>query len=73
MSTPARSTVGPYRHAAAELAVDVDPSAVADANDLRDAGISDDPAGERTELPLEADPADVADQDADVPYDDEER
>ena len=73
MSTPARPTVGPYRHAAAELAVDVDPAAVADANDMRDAGTGGDPAGERTELPLEADPADVAEQDADVPYDDEER
>jgi hypothetical protein len=73
MSTTARSTTGPYRHAAAELAVDVDPAAVADANDLRDAGTADDPADERTELPLEADPADVAEQDAAVPYDDEER
>jgi hypothetical protein len=62
--------------AAAELAVDVDRSAVVDADDLRDAAGSldeDDAAPGSGELPLEADPADVAEQDVAVPYDDEER
>jgi len=61
--------------AAAALDVDVDPASVVDADDLRDAtGQSDsEAAGLRSELPLEADPADVAEQDAAVPYDDEER
>jgi hypothetical protein len=69
MSTPADPTAS----AVAELAADVDLDSVADANDLRDAGDADDTAGARTELPLEADPADVAEQDAAVPFDDEER
>jgi hypothetical protein len=69
MSTPA----DPTAVAVAELAADVDLDSVADANDLRDAGDADDTAGARTELPLEADPADVAEQDAAVPFDDEER
>lgn len=73
MSTSAGSTARPNVRAAAELARDVDTAAVADANDLRDTSIIDDPAAGRFELPLEADPADVADQDAVVPYDDEER
>ena len=69
MSTPA----DPSASAVAELAADVDLDSVADANDLRDTGGADDTAGGRTELPLEADPADVAEQDAVVPFDDEER
>jgi hypothetical protein len=73
MSTSADSTAPPHVHAAAALAVDIDPASVADANDLRDTGDVDDPTGERVELPLEADPADVAEQDAVVPYDDEDR
>ena len=73
MSTSADSTARPQVQAAAALAVDIDPASVADANDLRDTGDVDDPAGERFELPLEADPADVAEQDAAVPYDDDER
>jgi hypothetical protein len=52
---------------------DFDVSEVADANDLRDTAGDPDDARGRTELPLEADPADVAEQDAAVPYDDEER
>ena len=71
MSTPAANAAN--AHAVAELAVDVDTDAVADANDLRDTGAVDDTTGGRSELPLEADPADVIDQDAVVPYDDEER
>ena len=71
MSTSADSTARP--HAAAALAVDIDTASVADANDLRDTGDVDDAPGERVELPLEADPADVAEQDAAVPYDDDER
>ena len=71
MSTPDSSA--PARpHAAAELAVDVDAASVVDANDLRDdtgGGLPD----ESDELPLEADPADVAEQAVAVPYDDEER
>ncbi|MDT7579188.1 MAG: hypothetical protein QOK35_452 [Pseudonocardiales bacterium] len=73
MSTSADSTTRRDVRAAAELSRDVDTDAVADANDLRDTSIVDDPADGRSELPLEADPADVADQDAVVPYDDEER
>ena len=73
MSTPARSTTGSYLHAAAELAVDVDTASLVDANDLRDEGDVDDAPASRAELPLEADPADVAEQDALVPYDDDER
>ena len=69
MSTPA----DPSASAVAELAADVDLDSVADANDLRDTGGIDDTADGRTELPLEADPADVVEQDAAVPYDDEER
>ena len=57
----------------ADPVMDVDVYAVADANDLRDTGVDADPAAGRTELPLEADPADVAEQDAAVPYDHEER
>ena len=79
MSTPADRTTAPTAGApaGAELAVDVDIDSVADANDLRDTAVDDtavdDTAGGRTELPWEADPADVAEQDAAVPYDDEER
>ena len=73
MSTSADSTARPHAHAAAALAVDIDTASVADANDLRDTADVDDAAGERVELPLEADPADVAEQDAAVPYDDDER
>jgi hypothetical protein len=63
MSSPADN---PTDVAAAEL----DP--VIDADDLRnDAGDPDGVAGGRTELPLEADPADVAEQDAAVPFDEE--
>jgi hypothetical protein len=65
-STPAESD------AAAEL--DVDPAGVDEETLPDDAG--DDPeslAGGRMELPLEADPADVAEQDAPVPYDDDLR
>jgi hypothetical protein len=54
MSTPA---YGARPHAAAELAVDA--VAVADPDDPRDA------VGGRPDLPLEANPADVAEQDAD--------
>lgn len=64
--TPAESD------AAAEL--DVDPAGV-DEETLPD-GTGNDPeslGGRRTELPFEADPADVAEQDADVPYDDDLR
>jgi hypothetical protein len=75
MSTSADfSAHGP---AAAEL--DVDAALVVDADELRDDLADDlrDPdhegVVERDELPLEADPADVAEQDAAVPYDDEER
>lgn len=68
MSTP----TAPNARAVAELAVDVDTEWVADANDLRDAGGVDDTAVGRIELPLEADPADVAEQDAVVPYDDDD-
>jgi hypothetical protein len=35
-----------------------------------DAGVG---VGDRADLPLEADPADVAEQDAAVPFDDDER
>jgi hypothetical protein len=43
--------------------------------ELTDSAIDDAPVDStpRTDLPLEADPADVAEQDAAVPYDDEER
>jgi hypothetical protein len=72
MSTPARST----SPAAAELAVDVDPASMVMGDDLRD-DAGDDTGGDtavgRVELPLEANPADVVEQDADVPFDDEER
>ena len=52
------------------VAVELDP--VVDADDLRnDAGDPDGIGAGRTELPLEADPADVAEQDAAVPFDDE--
>ena len=70
MSTSADRTA--HADVLAEFDMDVDTDAVADANDLRETG-SDDTAGERAELPLEADPADVVEQDAAVPYDDEER
>jgi hypothetical protein len=73
MSTSAGSTARPNVRAAAELARDVDTASVADANDLRDTTVVDDLVDGRVELPLEADPADVADQDAVVPFDDEER
>ncbi len=76
MSTPARST----SPAAAELALDVDPASMVAADDLRDdAGddlgdeIGGGEAPGRADLPLEANPADVVEQDAAVPYDDEER
>jgi hypothetical protein len=72
MSTPAR----PASAAAAELAVDVDPAWMVNGDDLRDAAgddTGDAGAPGRVDLPLEADPADVAEQDAAVPYDDEER
>jgi hypothetical protein len=65
--------------AAAALDVDVDPASVVDANDLRDAAAGavvdelDDTENERGDLPLEADPADVAEQAAAVPFDDDER
>ncbi len=68
MSTPAR----PTSPAAAELAVDVDPASMVMGDDLRD-DAGDDPAAGRVDLPLEANPADVVEQDAVVPYDDEER
>jgi hypothetical protein len=73
MGTPA--DIPARAEAAAALDVDLDPAAVVDANDLRDTTgeIDTAPAGPRGELPLEADPADVAEQDAAVPYDDEER
>jgi hypothetical protein len=73
MGTPA--DIPARADAAAALDVDVDPAAVVDANDLRDAAgqLDTDAAGLRDELPLEADPADVAEQDVAVPYDDEER
>ena len=58
--------------AAAALDETLDVNEVADANDLRDTGAAEVADG-RTELPLEADPADVAEQDAVVPYDDEDR
>jgi hypothetical protein len=72
MSTPAH----PASAAAAELAVDVDPASMVNGDDLRDdAGddAGDAGASGRVDLPLEANPADVAEQDAAVPYDDEER
>ena len=60
--------------AAAELDTDLDVADVADADALRDTGTqAAGPVGDRTDVPLEADPADVAEQDAAVPYDDEER
>jgi hypothetical protein len=42
--------------------------------ELTDSATDDAPVGStpRSDLPLEADPADVAEQDAAVPYDDEE-
>ena len=63
--TPAESD------AAAEL--DVDPAGV-DEDAVADDSRADPEAvgGERTELPLEADPADVVEQDAAVPYDDDD-
>jgi hypothetical protein len=81
MGTPADT---PRADAAAALDVDVDPASVVDANDLRDAagtldveGLDDRDLDEaldgRGDLPWEADPADVAEQDAAVPYDDEDR
>jgi hypothetical protein len=75
MGTPADTPRAEARaDAAAALDLDIDPASVVDANDLRDtaAGI-DDSADDRGDLPLEADPADVAEQDAAVPFDDEER
>ena len=55
-----------------EPAVDVaNPADVAEQR-----AVLDDPGAwstRRLDLPLEADPADVAEQDADVPYDDDER
>ncbi len=68
MSTPAH----PASAAAAELAVDVDPASMVNGDDLRD-DAGDAGASGRVDLPLEANPADVAEQDAAVPYDDEER
>ena len=68
MSTPA-DTPGQADAVAAELYTD---GAVVDTDDLHnDAGDPDTIGGGRTELPLEADPADVAEQDAAVPFDDE--
>jgi len=68
MSTPA-DTPGQSAAVAAELDPD---GAVVDADDLHnDAGDPEAVEGRRTELPLEADPADVAEQDAAVPFDDE--
>ena len=52
----------------------IDVTEVADADALRPtdpAGEVDGDVADRDELPLEADPADVAEQDAAVPYDDE--
>ena len=50
----------------------VDVYEVAGADELRDTDIGgDDTVVHRSELPLEADPADVVEQDATVPYDDE--
>jgi hypothetical protein len=43
-----------------------------DDSGLDDSGFDDGPTSDR-DLPLEADPADVAEQDAAVPYDDDER
>ena len=68
MTTPA----DPYTSATGIDEI-VDVTEIADANDLRDTGAEVDDYGVRTELPLEADPADVADQDAAVPYDESER
>jgi hypothetical protein len=43
-----------------------------DDSGLDDSGFDDGPTSDR-DLPLEADPADVAEQDVAVPYDDDER
>ena len=60
--------------AAAERDVAVAVPAVgAAADDLRPTGSQTDDTAGRPEPPLEADPADVAEQDAAVPYDDEDR
>ena len=56
--------------AAAELDTDVDVSEVADADALRPTGSQADDTAGRAEPPLEADPADVAEQDSAVPLDD---
>ena len=68
MSTPADTP-----DQADAVAAELDPDgAVVDADDLHnDAGDPEAGGGGRTELPLEADPADVAEQDAAVPFDDE--
>jgi hypothetical protein len=50
----------------------VDAADAADVAEQR-SGPDDDSVGGRTDLPLEADPADVAEQDAAVPFDDDER
>lgn len=70
MSTPADI---PGQADAVAVAAELDPDgAVVDTDDLHnDAGDPDTIGGGRTELPLEADPADVAEQDAAVPFDDE--
>lgn len=69
--TPAESDA-PGSDIAAEL--DVDPAGV-DEEVLPDdtGGDPESLGGGRTELPLEADPADVAEQDVAVPYDDDLR
>jgi hypothetical protein len=55
----------------AEQQAELDDSGLDDSG-LDDSGLDDGPTSDR-DLPLEADPADVAEQDAAVPYDDDER
>jgi hypothetical protein len=59
--------------AAAGIDEAVDANEVADANDLRDTAVDDVDPVDAADLPLEADPADVAEQSVAVPYDDDER
>ena len=67
MSTPANVPL------AAEALTEPTIDEVADADALRDTAGDGDEIGGRAELPMEADPADVAEQDAAVPYDDDVR
>lgn len=66
MSTPTGAGPDPT-----QLDTDVDGAAATVTDDLRDTGADTTGTGGRTELPLEADPADVAEQDAAVPFDEE--